>query len=628
MRAAAVVLAAFGGGAAGASQCGAKVMQDTGSPDTAFRWTNETSWENCCSSCADDSACGAFSYAPQEAGHHKGNCHLKRSASSTHKQKNTVSGVFGSTPAPGPSPTSPPGPTPVPAPTPPPDPKAPRPHIVMILQDDLGFDNIAFNNAEWEPYSSSIGSLAKEGMVLQNHYVHWHCSPTRRSFLTGRLPIHHGEMLSPPTGDDMDLRWNLISQKLATAGYRCLWYGKGHTGYKSMNHLPTSRKFESWVGFLGGAQGYSSSNRWKDEAPYHNTTYSSYLYGDYAVKAVEAHDPSTPMFMYLPWQSVHEPYQAPPDPKPAGTVLQQMMWSSDVYIGKVVAALKEKEMWEKTLMVYSADNGGVDDGCNYPLRGEKHTNWQGGMQVAAFVSGGFLPSAARGTTASVALHVVDWYPTFCALAGVDAADGSEKPPLPVDPSLPPTNPPPKDIYGNHSWPDIDGVNVWPILLDAARRNRRAEAHAELTLSREVILINGTMKLVVAQPDPSILATHGEMPPKNNFTLGWKYPNGTWVLPSAFDSTGCGLSFLDRTSFVPCLFDVEADPRETNNLAAREPALTALLWKKLNTSYLTWYHSRTPAEMLGVCDADCAVKHWKGLGDRKGSGPICGVPTCA
>merc|ERR1719253_695967 len=57
--------------------------------------------------------------------------------------------------------------------------------------------------------------MAKEGIVLTHHYTHWHCSPTRRSFLTGRLPIHHGEKLSS-ISDEIDLRWTTIAQKLKT----------------------------------------------------------------------------------------------------------------------------------------------------------------------------------------------------------------------------------------------------------------------------------------------------------------------------------------------------------------------------------------------------------------------------
>ena len=65
------------------------------------------------------------------------------------------------------------------------------PNFVFILQDD-GHHWLTMNgNPDKKDIDPSITALAKEGIVLDNHYTHWHCSPTRRSFITGRIPIHH-----------------------------------------------------------------------------------------------------------------------------------------------------------------------------------------------------------------------------------------------------------------------------------------------------------------------------------------------------------------------------------------------------------------------------------------------------
>lgn len=138
--------------------------------------------------------------------------------------------------------------------------------------------------------------------------------------------------------------------------------GKGHTGYKSMAHLPTSRGFDSFSGFLGGAQDYYSGDRWcaalpvlpcpcmcqggsllrapcctvtaarpdgfgglrswsarvlsitcrQDRGPMDNKTYSSILYGERAVEIISSHPVDKPLFMYLPWQAVHSPYSPVP----------------------------------------------------------------------------------------------------------------------------------------------------------------------------------------------------------------------------------------------------------------------------------------------------------------------------
>ena len=142
-----------------------------------------------------------------------------------------------------------------------------KPHLVFLLQDDLGHFDVAFSgNKAAATITANITKLATDGIVLRSHYVHWHCSPTRRSFLSGRLPVHHHEQLSLLT-DDLDLRYTWVSAKLKQAGYSTAWMGKGHTGYKSMKHLPTANGFDHFLGFLGGSQSYTATDRWEDEHP-------------------------------------------------------------------------------------------------------------------------------------------------------------------------------------------------------------------------------------------------------------------------------------------------------------------------------------------------------------------------
>lgn len=93
-----------------------------------------------------------------------------------------------------------------------------------------------------------------------------------------------------------------------------------------------------------------------------------------------------------------------------------------------------------------------------------------------------------------------------------------------------------------------------------------------------------------------------------------------------------------TTFMPCLFDIGTDLREQHDLSKTNPAVLFTLWGQLNTTWLASYRSRSPASLLGTCNATCANAHWGSLGLPEGrhaggclgggcGGPICGVPAC-
>ena len=78
-------------------------------------------------------------------------------------------------------------------------------------------------------------------------------------------------------------------------------------------------------------------------------------------------------------------------------VYHQMLWDADLYVGRLVDAVKARGMWTNSLVLYSADNGGTGDGINWPLRGTKHTKY--GRQLATIL----LLRLHRLTSATVAV---------------------------------------------------------------------------------------------------------------------------------------------------------------------------------------------------------------------------------
>lgn len=183
-----------------------------------------------------------------------------------------------------------------------------------------------------------------------------------------------------------------LPEKLATAGsYDSHFVGKGHLGYETTDHLPINRGFQSHVGYLGGAESYfyglesgenksrSNFDMWQDSAPGKDVVddifYSANFYSQRAVEIIRQHNQSRSLFLYLALQNVHAPYQTPPAwetrvfPQMWDNTYANMLHLLDESVANVTAALVGTGMWNNTLIVFSADNGGIGKfGNNYPLR--------------------------------------------------------------------------------------------------------------------------------------------------------------------------------------------------------------------------------------------------------------------
>merc|ERR1712048_1266885 len=99
----------------------------------------------------------------------------------------------------------------------------------------------------------------------------------------------------------------------------------------------------------------------------------------------------------------------------------------DDTVDELTKAIQDKpNMWENTLVVFTADNGGpiYEPGSanNHPLKGGKYSDWEGGVRTNTFLSGGFIPRHLRKTRHLHIVSIADWYGTLCKLAGVDMTD--------------------------------------------------------------------------------------------------------------------------------------------------------------------------------------------------------------
>jgi arylsulfatase I/J len=232
----------------------------------------------------------------------------------------------------------------------------------------------------------------------------------------------------------------------------------------------------------------------------------------------------------------------------------------DSAVGNVTDLLMAKGMWEDTLVVFTSDNGGpvywggTSGANNYPLRGGKASNWQGGIHVNAFVTGGLLPAPARGRKLSGLGAVWDWYGTFAHLAGVDPTDHRA-----AATGLPP----------------VDSLNLWPYVSGQTQSSPRTEiaigssscSPADPTTPACINDWGWGNTTTIVQ---GILVDEGEGRGIWKLLLG-KSPMNGWQGPK-FPNASTAKDAFNFTNTVfdcgaeGCLFRVDQDPSEHHDLS--------------------------------------------------------------
>lgn len=517
-----------------------------------------------------------------------------------------------------------------------------RPNIYQFLADDLGYNDLTKRRA---PH---LDALRKSGVSLGNLYTFKTCGPSRAAILTGRYPFHMGiysnadiqsygvptnftflpallkqlggysthAMCVHPTWTCTCLQVlhtfsvDVCGACLTSASHALLFRsGKWHVGFRSEGQTPTRRGFDTFFGFWRCCSDYYKHGFVEDGGATdqtnataagglvadhgHQGEYSTFLYAREAVRIIRDHRlRATPLYLYLAFQAVHGPYQAPEHylrmyanvSHYDSRAYLAMITAMDDAVSMVLRAAKHSNLWEGSLVLFCSDNGarlGDATGSNHPFRGGKFTLWEGGTRIVAFLSGPLM-AARHDTHWSGLAHTSDFLPTLLSAAGLT---------LPHD-----TGPTP-----------LDGVDLWEAIRHDRASPRREVVHNLLNrwnhrdcrgsdLDEEncgAAIRVGKYKLVAGYPGDSRWSNH--TPPNDGHwtNRGRRFvPRGP-QMPWDFQTLGAAAWHAPRMDGCNlftghgcpcwrrhCLFDLESDPGETTDLGKRLPHVVRRLLARL------------------------------------------------
>lgn len=417
---------------------------------------------------------------------------------------------------------------------------AAKPNIVILFADDLGYGDLScYGNARTT--TPHLNKLAKEGVRFTDFYVAQAvCGASRSALLTGCYPNRIGILGAPGPNSKIGIHENekLLSELFREQGYAAAIFGKWHLG-DAQKFLPLQHGFDEYFGLP------YSNDMWPDhpgKAQYpplplieNNAVKLSPVtiaeqerlttwYTERAVSFIERNR-TRPFLLYVPYSMPHVPlhvsdkFRGKSTQGLYGDVLLEIDWS----VGQITAALDKQGLREKTLVIFSSDNGpwlsyGNHAGSAGKLREGKGTTWEGGVRVPCIARWpGKIPA---GTVCRELAATIDWFPTVAKLCGGK---------LPEHP--------------------IDGLDLGPLLLQPETAKSPREAYWYYW-NRELQAIRG-----------------GEW--KLHFPHDYRSLAG----PAGKDGQPNGYKQL-KTPLA--LYNLRDDPGETRDLAAERPEVVTRL----------------------------------------------------
>ena len=481
-----------------------------------------------------------------------------------------------------------------------------------------------------------------------------YCSPSRRSLLSGRFPVHISTQQAPDCSNFLPLQMELLSSKLKRANYSTHFIGKGHLGYQTTDHLPVKRGFDTHVGYLAGDQQYehglsimcdvpqlanlpeaSWSGRWPPrnppdqchldmwqgqgvaDAPFlESFEYSTDKYAAEAVRRIENKAAGEPLFIYRAWRAVHGPWVLPDNTTTAtatdtaSRLLQQSDVGYDNYCSRHplplpnpddpsgdVPARVQVERCQFGSMLKVLDTAMHNITATLRARGL----WDSTLMLMMSDNGGIGPGnnyplrGQKSTPWQGGTRVAAYATGGFVPPGVRGAQLRSTLQFadvyPTLCNLAGVSADDTPVIRGMPRP-IDGKNFWPLLLNSSRGGS-ANASAEVHE-----FLPTTENSIIWRGRWKLItdATLGGWYPK-----GGRGPNNTMLRPDPAEwpcvnasepAAGCHVCNTDK----PCLFDLWNDEAERVNLATQHPGVVQKLQAQL-ASYTPYVDGTMSAQEL-------------------------------
>ena len=314
----------------------------------------------------------------------------------------------------------------------------PRPNVLIIVSDDQGYGDISCYEHPKEVRTPQMDRIARRGIRFVQGYANAYvCAPSRAAILTGTYPQRYGFYTASDSRAGLPLSQVTLADVLKKEGYRTCALGKWHLGLTPEYH-PMKRGFDEFYGFLGhGAHDYFDLKRtgefWnsilRNYDPVDETGYLTDNLGREAVTFI-GRNAARPFFLYLAFNAVHFPMQAPDEVvrkydtgNQNRNILMAMLERENDAIGKVLDELERRNLDQNTIVVFVSDNGGAraNSSDNGPLRDYKQSVYEGGIRVPFIVS---WPGRLRQNAVSrEPVMFMDILPTIAAAVGAALPPG-------------------------------------------------------------------------------------------------------------------------------------------------------------------------------------------------------------